>query len=77
MTALTREEVAAGAREAVARNAHRELALVIAALEIDRCLPPYALHSLRRVEFMLRPDTIDELAERLQGRVETEAVRCR
>jgi hypothetical protein len=61
---LTREDAAAVICRGAVANAHRELALLIAAAETDR-LPAYLLPTLRHIELMLRPDTIRELGERL------------
>jgi hypothetical protein len=60
--------------EGAIASAHRELALAIAAMQAE--MPPHLLHTLRRVETMLRADTIDALAARLQGRLEAEARPC-
>ena len=65
LAGLTCEQVAAGVCGAALRTAHRELAQVIAAAETERRLPAYLLPSLRRIELMLRADTIGEIADRL------------
>jgi hypothetical protein len=62
--------------EGAIATAHRELAQAITALETERRLPTYLLPSLRRVELMLRADTIDKLAARLRVVEHVEAARC-